>query len=201
MPDTASSAPPSEWRTFLTEFVRNPRSTAAIAPSSRRLARQMLEGLDLSGEITVVEYGPGSGVFTREALDRLDEAARLVAIERNPRFAEALRARRPRADVHLGDAQDVLSVLAHRGLRHADAIISGLGWPSIPDQPREAILEATAQALKPGGEFRTFGYHVGLIMGGAWRFRKTVRRLFSTVTISPVVWMNLPPAFVYRCVK
>jgi hypothetical protein len=38
-------------------------------------------------------------------------------------------------------------------------------------------------------------------MRGAWHFRRTVRSLFSEVTISKVVWGNMPPAFVYRCVR
>jgi len=189
------------WGSFFAEFVRDPRSTAAIAPSSRALARRMLDGLDLAGPVTLVEFGPGSGVFSREAFRRLSDGARFIAIERNGRFAERLRDQLPGAHVYHGDAQEVLGVLAQHGLRHADAIISGLGWPSIPDGPREAILEATADALRAGGEFRTFGYHIGLTMRGAWRFRRTVRSLFSEVTISPVVWRNMPPAFVYRCVK
>lgn len=190
-----------EWTDFAREFVRNPRATAAIAPSSRALARRMLDGLDLPAGSTLVEYGPGSGVFTREALTRLGEGARFIALERNPRFAERLGERFPRVEALHADARDVLAVLRERGLDHADAIISGLGWPSIPDGPREAILEATALALRPGGEFRTFGYHIGLLLRGAWRFRATVRRLFDEVTISPVVWGNAPPAFVYRCVR
>lgn len=161
----------------------------------------MLEGLDLTGAITLVEYGPGTGVFSREAARRLGPDADFIVIERNERFADRLREQLPAVDVYHGDAQEVLDVLLTHDKEHADAIISGLGWPSIPDEPREAILEATAKALRSGAEFRTFGYHIGLTMRGAWRFRKTVRRLFSEVTISPVIWANLPPAFVYRCVK
>ena len=68
-------------------------------------------------------------------------------------------------------------------------------------ETRARILLATAAVLRPGGEFRTFGYHCGLLMRGAWHFRGAVERLFSEVTISEVVWMNMPPAFVYRCVR
>lgn len=82
-----------------------------------------------------------------------------------------------------------------------DYVVSGLGWPSFSDELRTTMLEGAAAVLKPGGEFRTFGYHFGLTMRGAWHFRREIRRLFKTVEIGRVVWGNLPPAFVYRCVK
>lgn len=190
---------------FLVEFLRDPRATAAIAPSSRGLAERMLEGIDFALVGSIVEYGPGTGVFTRAVLERCRQAPRedrvFLAIEKNQRMAERLTAKQPGVRVHHGDALEVDRVCADAGIHRADFVLSGLGWPSLPALVREGILDRTASLLRPGGEFRTFGYHFGLTMRGAWEFRRTVRRLFGEVTISPVVWGNLPPAFVYRCVR
>lgn len=188
---------------FLSEFVRNPLRTAAIAPSSKALARAMLDRVDLAAVRSIVEYGPGTGVFTRTTLDALDAAgnttARYLALELNPRMADDLRLTLPRVDVRCANALDVDRELGP-GAGGVDLIISGLGWPSIPVGPRTEILRKTRAMLRRGGRFHTFGYHIGLCMVGAWQFRACVRDLFDNVNISPVVWANVPPAFVYRCV-
>lgn len=173
----------------------------------------MLRGIDVAGLRTIVEFGPGTGVFTRAVLSALRSAgntsATLIALELNPRMAAALAAEIspadvpnvPRAEILNENALNIARVLTDRGLDRADFVLSGLGWPSIPAAVRDGILEATASVLRPGSEFRTFGYHIGLALPGAWGFRRTVRRLFSRVAISPVVWRNIPPAFVYQCVR
>lgn len=191
---------------MLREFLADPLGTAAVAPSSQALAHRMLEGLDFAHIQSIVEFGPGTGVFTKATLNCCSASAhpgrQFLAIERNQRLAGELAVSLPHTVrvVH-GDAREVQNLCALHGLPPVDLVVSGLGWPSIPQAPRDAILEATHAVLRPGGEFRTFGYHIGLCMPGAWAFRKTCRRLFASVTISPVVWGNMPPAFVYRCIK
>lgn len=196
---------------FVKEFIKAPGEVAAISPSSRHLARKMIEGLDFSKARVVVEYGPGLGTFTEFVVKEIDRTAaaatadhppcRFVAIERNERLAQLLGQRFPKVALYHADAAEVKAICHKEGFDSVDYVVSGLGWPSFSDDLRTRILEATAEVLRPGGEFRTFGYHVGLLMRGAWHFRRTIRRLFSEVTISKVVWRNMPPAFVYRCVK
>lgn len=231
---------------FLREFVKAPHVVAAITPSSPRLAARMIAGLDLASFKTIVEFGPGTGTFTKAVLDALPPGwlaggreagdggsagrgsagqasvghasvgqGRFIAIEFNQALAEILRERYPQVTVAHDDAANVLKILQQHGAGgelgadgepgdgrgSVDAIVSGLGWPSFSDAQRTRILEAAHASLREGGELRTFGYHVGLLMRGAWHFRSEVSRLFKEVHISRVVWRNAPPAFVYRCVK
>ncbi|MCA9279227.1 MAG: methyltransferase domain-containing protein [Phycisphaeraceae bacterium] len=196
---------PHSYRAFLKEFLAHPRSTAAIAPSSRKLARRMVEGIDFSKISSMIEFGPGTGVFTSQVARSIRETdgshCRFIAIELNDRMAANLNTVMPDVDVRHNDARKVASICNDEGIEQVDYIISGLGWPSIPAQIRDEILEQTHAVLREGGQFRTFGYHIGLTLPGAWGFRKTVRKLFRTVEISPVIWGNLPPAFVYTCTK
>src|SRR5436190_19766759 len=76
---------------FLREFIANPITTGSITPSSRHLARTIVEGLDLRDAETVLEYGPGTGVFTEFVLRELKPGAKFAAIELNPHFAEAFK--------------------------------------------------------------------------------------------------------------
>jgi phosphatidylethanolamine/phosphatidyl-N-methylethanolamine N-methyltransferase len=222
-PPTAPSAPNtveaprgtvSTRAAFLREFIKAPGVVAAVAPSSAALGRAMIAGIDFSKASAVVEFGPGTGTFTRAVLGALPPKwlvsqggrGRLIAIEYNGPIAEICRQNFPQITLKHDTAANVIKICADEGLGvdgrgGVDYVVSGLGWPSFSDELRTTMLEGAAAVLRPGGEFRTFGYHVGLLMRGAWHFRREVRRLFKTVEIGRVVWGNLPPAFVYRCVK
>jgi phosphatidylethanolamine/phosphatidyl-N-methylethanolamine N-methyltransferase len=63
------------------------------------------------------------------------------------------------------------------------------------------FLDEMMKALKPGGRFVTFAYLHGLLLPSAQRFADLLPQYFSSVTKSDIVWLNLPPAFVYRCVR
>src|SRR3974377_115511 len=84
---------------FLREYMRNPRATASVCPSSPALSRRMAESIDFRRARTVVELGAGTGAVTREILGRLPRTGRLFAVDNNPRFVEHLTqrvaARRP----------------------------------------------------------------------------------------------------------
>lgn len=199
------------WAAFLKEFIRSPRDIGAVAPSSRRLAAAMLRDLDLKSAHAVVEYGPGTGIFTRAVLDELgprwladgEPPRRFVAIEHNRKMVDMLRADHPEVTVVHDSAANVIEVCRNSGIAPGtvDCIVSGLGWASFTDALRTEILEATAKVLKPGGRFHTFAYQTGFLIPGSWHFRSEIKRLFSEVRTGRVVWGNLPPAFVYQCVK
>ncbi len=196
---------------FIREFFRNPAATAAIAPSSRVLADRMVRGIDLGACSSIVEFGPGSGVFTRAMLDRIPHgwarseggAGTFIAIEYNRRMARAVAREFPRATVVIDSAANIEKHCGAQGIAPGtlDAVISGLGWASFPPPLTTEILEATARMLRPGGHFRTFAYHVGLVKRNAWHLRSELRRLFGEVEMAHGAWANLPPAFIYRCTK
>src|SRR5262245_41356461 len=80
---------------FLREFVAAPAMTASVVPSSRFLARAVVDGLNLRSASAVLEYGPGTGVLTEYVLRELRPGAQFAAIELNPRFAEIFKSRYP----------------------------------------------------------------------------------------------------------
>jgi phosphatidylethanolamine/phosphatidyl-N-methylethanolamine N-methyltransferase len=80
---------------FLGEFLLHPTKTGAIAPSSQGLARRMVEWIDLPEAKTVLEYGPGTGVFTEHIIRQMPAGSKFAAIELNPRLAELFRRRHP----------------------------------------------------------------------------------------------------------
>jgi phospholipid N-methyltransferase len=74
-----------------------------------------------------------------------------------------------------------------------------LPWATFPESLQVECLDAMMRVLKPGGRFATFSYVHSLALTNSRRFAKRLPKYFKTVSKSPVVWLNLPPAFVYRC--
>lgn len=186
---------------FLREFIRRPVHVGAIAPSSRWLARCMLESARLQDADTVVELGPGTGSFTRAILDLIAPTTTFFAIEVNPQFAASLRRRFPQLKVHNDTAEKLPEYLAKEGKDGVDCVLSGLPWASLPLSVQEGVMNAVVTSLRPGGTFATFAYIHARYLPNARRFRQRLESHFSNVEMSPIVWRNLPPAFVYHCTK
>lgn len=189
---------------FLKEFVLHPRSTGAVTPSSRFLTRRMVKDARIRPGETVVEYGPGSGPTTRQILHHVkkfdaSERPRFFAVEVNADFARELEAQHPDLRVHVGCASRVDEFLFAEGLDGLDVVISGLPWSVFPDELQDRLLQAMLASMRPGGRFVTFTYSHSALMPAARRFRQKIDSLFDTVSTSPVIWRNVPPAFVYCC--
>ena len=188
---------------FLFEFIRRPKNTGAIAPSSPALADAIVSDIGIDEASLVVEYGPGTGSFTGEIVRTLPEDAHFLAFENNEQMIGTLRRTHPTVSVvnaSIGRADEVLRTRGWE-LPAVDSIVSGLPWASFDDALQNRLLETTAGILRPGGQFATFAYIHGMLLPSARRFRHKLQRRFSTVTTSPIVWRNLPPAFIYRCTK
>ncbi|MFH5806534.1 class I SAM-dependent methyltransferase [Alienimonas sp. DA493] len=186
---------------FLARFARNPRTVGAVLPSSRYLAEAMLDSVNWDEANCVLEFGPGTGPFTRFVPERLKPDARFLAVERDPAFVARLQRELPHVDVAHADVTAVGEELKARNLGPADAILCGLPWAAFPPDLQDRLMTATLEHLKPGGSFATFAYVQGAVLPAGRRFRALLDERFSRVAASPVVWRNAPPAFVYRCVK
>jgi len=171
---------------FLRGFIEHPAMVASVVPSSQATIDAMLARVDWDRCRLFVEYGPGVGTFTTRILDCLPEGGRLLAIDTNPRFVEFLRktVADPRLEVVLGSATDVESIVRASGHEHADYVISGLPFSSLPDDVAKGIVAATYAVLRNGGAFMSY------------QFRPTARDLtqaqFDRVDTGLALF-NVPP--------
>jgi phosphatidylethanolamine/phosphatidyl-N-methylethanolamine N-methyltransferase len=184
---------------FIREFIAQPEVTGAIAPSSAYLARAMTEGIGLNTADAVLEYGPGTGVFTEHILRQLKPRATFAAVELNEQFANTLKSRYPNVPVFQDSAANARIICDKAGIRSVDCIVSGLPWATFSPWLQVKCLEEMMRVLKPGGWFVTFAYIHAVALAPARKFAGLLPRYFTTVVKSPVVWLNVPPAFVYRC--
>ncbi|KML03279.1 hypothetical protein VL06_15785 [Rossellomorea marisflavi] len=175
---------------FVKEYVKQPRTVGAVMPSSKALARQMVEAIAFDRVENIAEFGPGTGVFTEEILRRKRDGTVLMLIEENREFCDLLHDRYGERDdvvvIH-GSAEAVREHMQTCGIRQLDAVVSGLPFASLPNDVSHAILRVTNQVLAAGGMFVTFQYSM---------MKKALFRQYFPCIEWQRVWWNVPPAYV-----
>ena len=148
------------WGVFLLGFIEHPVMVGSIIPSSRFTIQKMLAPVNWNECKLFVEYGPGVGTFCRPVLERLPRGGTLIVIDTNPLFIDYLKA--TIADSRfvpvLGSAADVESIVRAHGHDHADYVLSGLPFSTLPDGVGPAIAAATHRVLRPGGAFLVYQF-------------------------------------------
>ena len=162
----------------------------SIIPSSRILIDKMLGRVDWDKTKVFVEYGPGVGTFTRPILDQLAPDATLVTIDTNPDFTRYLKDSidDDRLVAVNGSAADVEKILADRGLPKADYVLSGLPFSTLPPGVGDAIAEATAKVIRPGGAFLVYQFSP--------KVRDFIAPHFDRIDRG-FEWINVPPATLF----
>lgn len=194
-PNSAPRAPKGpDWWLMVRAFFKQGKRIASVAPSSRFMARKILDGIDWSTTRTIVELGAGTGPITAALVKAARPETKLVVIELDPTLCGRLRDRfrnTPNVDVILGDATKFGDLLAERGILKVDHVLSGLPLPSFPADARDAILATASRTIATGGTFRQLTV-MPLI------YYKLYRRYFDDVRFRFVPF-NLPPGGVYVC--
>ncbi|MCP2167771.1 class I SAM-dependent methyltransferase [Goodfellowiella coeruleoviolacea] len=186
---------------FVREFLRDPRRTGAVAPSTPWAARTLVAEADPAGARVVVEVGAGTGAITNVLLPRVPPGGHLLAVEVNPVFAARLR-RRFGADevaVVCASAVHLRAALAEHGVSSVDRVISALPWTTMPDGQQEDILAAVAGVLASDGRFSTLLCRHRIGSAGARRFLDLLHRHFGRVWSGRTVWAAVPPLVAYHC--
>jgi phospholipid N-methyltransferase len=184
---------PDQWR-FFRQWLKNPLSVAAISPSSRQLARQMIAELP-NGARRVVELGGGTGVFTQALLEHGIAPQDLLVLELNEDLHQHLRTRFPDAHVVCGDARELSSIVQRVGFADggpADAVLSGLGLLSMSRQMQRDIVGAAFEVLAPEGRMIQFTYGPTCPVN-----REVLTQLGLHAWRGSLTLWNVPPATVY----
>jgi phosphatidylethanolamine/phosphatidyl-N-methylethanolamine N-methyltransferase len=174
---------------FLTCWFRNPKTVGAIAPSGPALSRTMAALVDPSIEGPIVELGPGTGPVTAALLERGIDPSRLVLVEYDDAFCEALRGKYPQVKVVQGDAFALDETLRGHANAPLAAIVSSLPLLNFAQEQRQRLIEISMKMLRPRGPFIQFTY-------GANSPLPVQSQLYET-TASKRIWWNLPPARVW----
>jgi phospholipid N-methyltransferase len=206
----------SHCRLFFREFRRNFRSTGAVLPSGRRLARALARFVRQpggAGPRRLLEVGPGTGAVTREIVAAMGPEDRLDVVELNDSFVACLR-ERFRSDPLLSSVADRARVL-HCPVEQLPSepkyqvIVSGLPLNNFAVDEVRQIVGVLAQLAAAGGILSFFEYIAvrrlkGMLSGRVERARlRGIGRLLGDLLREREVrrdWIsvNIPPAWVHH---
>jgi len=185
---------PNSKKKFWQQFLKSRKEIGSVTPSSRFLAKGIIDKIDFSIANVIVELGPGTGVFTFEILQKMSPDSRLIVVELNDEMFELLQKKivDPRVLLVHGSATDLDSIFRKFGIQQADVIVSSLPLSVMPEAIAEDILKSSASVLALNGRYIQFMYTLVL--------KKKLERYFSNLKQS-YVFLNLPPAFIFDCRK
>ncbi|MDE3059886.1 MAG: phospholipid methyltransferase [Pseudomonadota bacterium] len=177
---------------FIAAWIRSPLKIGAFLPSSRALARAMVEEVDIALPGAIIELGAGTGAVTQALLQAGIPPERLVIIERDEKLHALVHRHFPQLNVLCADAADMETVLAGAGVRKVSAIVSSLPLLSMPKPVRTAIECQMALLIGEEGlivQF-TYGPRSPISRQQMRRHRLHGKRMKLVVT-------NVPPAHVW----
>jgi phospholipid N-methyltransferase len=177
------------WQ-FLLGFLKHPVMVGSVIPSTRAVIDKMLAPVDWANCKLFVEYGPGVGTFTEHVLARMAPDATLIAIDTNPDFIRYLDGKFTDSRllaVH-GSAADVQRIIRDCGFDHADYILSGLPFSTLPAGIGPRIAEETCKALRPGGAFLVYQFKA--------KVRDFMAPHFDRID-KGFEWVNVPPCHLF----
>jgi phospholipid N-methyltransferase len=150
----------------------------------------MLSDIDFNTARVILEYGPGTGTFTRSMLKKGRPDLKIFGFELNTTFCEYLskNINDPRFICVNEGAENAIAYLKSHNIEKVDYIVSSLPFSHIPENIKVIILRNAQTLLKGNGSFSHYRYNN--------KFVPELGNYFSEVKMKPV-WMNLPPAYVY----
>lgn len=137
---------------FFGVWLKKPLRIAAANPSGPYLADALAHFVELERPGPILELGAGTGSLTRGLVRAGCPPERITAVEREARFAAALRRDFPVATVIEDDATRIGQYLAGH-VERLSTVVSSLPIKWFPLAAQRAIVEPCLELLGPDGRF------------------------------------------------
>ncbi|MFD0675654.1 MULTISPECIES: class I SAM-dependent methyltransferase [unclassified Paenibacillus] len=176
---------------FFGQFLMNSGQVGSVIPSSGFLIRKMLPvTLPWHKMNQIAELGPGTGVITQYIEKNRSPQSQLYLFEKNEKFREDLGKQFPQLKV-LEDALELGEIVKETG-KPFDLIVSGLPFANFSQELKEQLFRTIHDSLAENGTFVAFQYTLLL---------KREFQLYFPWMDTGYTWMNVPPAWVFKCKK
>lgn len=181
---------------FFIQFIKDLKRTGAIAPSSKFLARDLVEQLQTDLEssdcppLNILELGPGTGALTKEIAKLIRPQDHMDIVEIQKKFYDIMQKkflRRDNIEVHFAD------ILKFQPDRRYNYIFSSLPYENMPRDINRNIWEKKLSLCAPHAYICYFKYVK--FKDFKYNFEEQVVEEFKYD--KKFVLRNIPPAKLY----
>ena len=174
------------------------KQIASVMPTSSFGVKAVCSKIDFSRKNVIVEYGPGTGVFTQYLLEHLTPDSVLILIERNEIFAHILENNfnDSRLFIFYESAENIEQVVRRCWASEVDYIVSGIPFSFLPHSLRSAVVCNSHKCLRVGGKF--LAYQMFFQMN---HFLKNYLDLSFSEVETEVCLLNAPPLRIFEATK
>lgn len=174
---------------FLKNYLKD-KSIASVTPSSSFTVRKVCSKIDFNKDNVIVEYGPGTGVFTRFILRKMSKQSKLILIETNRNFVYYLKKiNDPRILIFNDNAENINTILSECEEPSADYVISGIPFSFLSYDLKNKIIHNTSEALSRKGKFLVYQFFNHI--------KEPLKKRFVNVE-TEFEMFNIPPMFIYE---
>ncbi|VAW33844.1 hypothetical protein MNBD_GAMMA01-2092 [hydrothermal vent metagenome] len=175
---------------FIKNAILKPKQVAYFLPSSKALIHSIAKKSQLATAKHIVELGPGTGGTTKGILLEMQQSAELCAVEINKDFVDYLNKSITDQRLHVrhDGAQNLTEIIKKLGWIHADVVISGIPFSTLPKGIAKEIMQSIYASIKPGGLFV------------AYQLRDKVGQLATPIFGEAIVhweYKNFPPMRIF----
>lgn len=185
----------SNLMSFTREALKTLKQSGTVAPSSKFLIAKMIKDVDFNNAKVILEYGMGDGCITEAIIKNKKDETVLIGLEINDAFFKLCEQKFSKAkNVFLlkESATEIDKILLDHKITKADYVISSLPLTLIDDKISMKILLKTKQVMTDSALYVQYQYSLS-------KYR-LLKKMFGKVKIDFTA-KNIPPAFIYRCVK
>lgn len=177
---------------FKRRVLKNYSNIWAITRSSKFLYKKMVETIDFSKDIHIVEFWPGDWVFTDELLKQTTPNSKITIFEIDEWFCKMLKEKyknEPKITIYDKSACHIKDIFEKNSV---DFVLSSLPLAFIDKNMVCDILSKSKFILKPEWKFLQYQYFL--------QNKNQIKQYFPKMDYKFTL-LNFPPAFVYICHK
>ncbi len=168
------------------------KKVGAVVSTSPICVRKVCNRVDFSKDNVIVEYGPGTGVFTDYLLEESSADSKLILIETNDNLIQDLKNKYQdddRVKIYHDSAENIGDILKEEGEKHADYVVSGIPFSFFGKKLKMRIIKNTRDNLNPEGKFLIYQYNTHIT--------RYLENYFDNVETEFTLW-NLPPITIFE---
>lgn len=181
---------------FIEKFLSDNKQTWAILPSSKFLAKKIINKQDLLSSNIIIELWAWSWVFTKRIFELLGKEItnkQILIIEKDPDFYQLLIKKMPTYSKYIYniDLLDINELLEEKWIKNVDLIISWLPFKSLPKELFDfLIFEFLTKHINKGSKFIQFSYFSN--------FWDSLATFFKNIKVEKCL-LNIPSAYIFTC--